>query len=218
MGYNCVSFYVHWAVLEGNPGEFSAQGVFAFEPFFDAAKKAGIYLLARPGPYINAEVSGGGYPGWLQRVKGTLRSADQDYLQATENYVQKITQIIAKAQITNGGPVILFQPENEYTVVGGSSAIQKGFPDPFYWSTVQEQYRRAGIIVPFISNDASAKGFFAPDHPIKNVSVDIYGHDAYPLGFDCANPYTWPTTGFPTTWTTDHQNQSPSTPYSIIEV
>jgi len=46
MGYNGVSFYVHWALLEGKPGEFSADGVFALEPFFDAASKAGIYLLA----------------------------------------------------------------------------------------------------------------------------------------------------------------------------
>lgn len=46
MGYNGVSFYVHWALLEGKPGEFSADGVFALEPFFNAASKAGIYLLA----------------------------------------------------------------------------------------------------------------------------------------------------------------------------
>lgn len=84
MGYNGVSFYVDWALLEGKPGNFTAEGVFAFEPFFDAAKEAGIYLLARPGPYINAEASGGGFPGWLQRVKGTLRSADADYLAATD--------------------------------------------------------------------------------------------------------------------------------------
>ena len=67
MGYTGVSFYVDWALLEGKPGEFSAEGVFALEPFFEAAQKAGIYLLARPGPYINAEVSGGGFPGWVSR-------------------------------------------------------------------------------------------------------------------------------------------------------
>jgi hypothetical protein len=50
LGFNTVSFYVHWALLEGQPGHFTADGVFAFEPFFDAAQKAGIYLIARPGP------------------------------------------------------------------------------------------------------------------------------------------------------------------------
>jgi beta-galactosidase GanA len=50
LGFSCVSFYVHWALLEGDPGTYSAEGVFAWEPFFEAASKAGIYLLARPGP------------------------------------------------------------------------------------------------------------------------------------------------------------------------
>jgi beta-galactosidase GanA len=46
MGFNCVSFYVHWALLEGKQGDFTAQGIFAFEPFFQAATDAGIYLIA----------------------------------------------------------------------------------------------------------------------------------------------------------------------------
>jgi beta-galactosidase GanA len=46
MGFNCVSFYVDWALLEGKQGDFSAEGVFAFEPFFQAATDAGIYLIA----------------------------------------------------------------------------------------------------------------------------------------------------------------------------
>lgn len=83
-GFNMVSFYVDWALLEGKPGEFRSEGVFAIEPFIDAAKEAGIFLLARPGPYVNAEVSGGGFPGWLQRVKGTLRTNASDYLSATD--------------------------------------------------------------------------------------------------------------------------------------
>jgi beta-galactosidase len=98
MGYTGVSFYVDWALLEGKPGDFSAKGVFDLAPFFDAASTAGIYLLAvsasrfsltrltsqRPGPYINAEASGGGFPGWTQRVQGKLRTADKAYLEATD--------------------------------------------------------------------------------------------------------------------------------------
>lgn len=108
-----MSFYVDWALLEGTPGKFSAEGVLAWEPFFEAATQAGIYLIARPGPYINAEASGGGFPGWLQRVQGRLRTRDQDYMDATRHYMREIGKVIAPAQITNGGPVILFQPENE---------------------------------------------------------------------------------------------------------
>jgi beta-galactosidase GanA len=69
---------------------YRAEGVFDLQPFFDAASKAGIYLIARPGPYINAEVSGGGFPGWLQRVNGTLRTAAADYLNATDKCVSPL--------------------------------------------------------------------------------------------------------------------------------
>ncbi|KAI8936509.1 hypothetical protein NX059_006914 [Plenodomus lindquistii] len=211
LGYNGVSFYVDWALLEGKPGEYRADGVFDLQPFFDAAQEAGIYLLARPGPYINAEVSGGGFPGWIQRINGTLRTSAPDFLAATDNYMKNVGATIAKAQITNGGPIILVQPENEYTQ---ATSTIKPFPDPVYMQYVEDQIRDAGIIVPLISNDASPKGNNAPGQP---AGVDIYGHDGYPLGFDCANPNTWPDGKLPTNWKQLHLQQSPNTPYSIIE-
>jgi hypothetical protein len=118
---------------------------------------------------------------------------------------------IAAAQITNGGPIILVQPENEYTQALGNI---RPFPDPNYMEYIYKQLRDAGIVVPLISNDASAKGHNAPGQP---AAVDIYGHDGYPLGFDCANPTTWPDGKLPTDWHALHLNQSPSTPYSIVE-
>lgn len=104
LGYNTVSFYVDWNILEGKQGEFRAEGVFAYEPFFEAATKSGIWLIAvsllqwcewsrlrpwpqRPGPYINAEVAAGGLPGWLQRIKGMIRTNADDYMEATELWV-----------------------------------------------------------------------------------------------------------------------------------
>lgn len=84
LGFNGVSFYVDWALLEGKPGAYRAEGVFDLQPFFDAATEAGIYLIARPGPYINAEASGGGFPGWVQRINGTLRTRATDFLEATD--------------------------------------------------------------------------------------------------------------------------------------
>ncbi|KAH8890603.1 glycoside hydrolase family 35 protein [Thozetella sp. PMI_491] len=211
LGLNTCSFYVHWAQLEGKPGHFSAKGIFDYSAFFAAAKEAGIYLIARPGPYINAEASGGGFPGWLQRIKGHLRSSDPDYLAATDNYAESIGKIIADAQITNGGPVILYQPENEYT--GAASGVY--FPDPAYMQYVEDQARKAGIVVPLISNDASAQGHNVPGS--GEGQVDIYGHDGYPLGFDCGNPTVWPANALPTNWRATHLKQSPTTPYAIPE-
>ncbi|KAJ5613996.1 hypothetical protein N7528_007650 [Penicillium herquei] len=214
LGFNCVSFYVDWAVLEGKPGHYRADGIFDLDKFFDAATEAGIYLLARPGPYINAEASGGGFPGWLQRVNGTLRTTAPAYLEATDNYMSNVASTIAKAQITNGGPIILYQPENEYS--GACCYVSDSeFPDPYYMQYVEDQARNAGVVIPLMNNDAGAEGHNAPGTGIGQV--DIYGHDSYPLGFDCANPYTWPSGDLPTTFYTEHMEQSPTTPYSLVE-
>jgi hypothetical protein len=80
---------------------------------------------------------------------------------------------------------------------------------------VEDQARKAGIVIPFISNDAWTGGHNAPGTGVGEV--DIYGHDGYPLGFDCANPTTWPAGDLPANWYATHMEQSPSTPYSIPE-
>ncbi|KAJ2980248.1 hypothetical protein NUW58_g6995 [Xylaria curta] len=238
LGYNGVSFYVNWALLEGNPGRFIAEGVFAYEPFFSAASEAGIYLFARPGPYVNAEISGGGYPGWLQRNPGTLRTNETAYMDATENYVAHIGNIVAKAQITNGGPVVLLQAENEYVrttagfdrefapetlkiekshlfIIQTNGANWVKFPDFKYIDGVNQQYRKAGVVVPLVNNEAAIIGLITPGKP---GGPDIYGHDSYPIGWDCANPENnWTPGKLPTNWRQLHLEQSPNTPYSIPE-
>lgn len=178
LGFTGAGFYVDWALLEGNPGHFTAEGVFSYERFFEAASEAGIYLLARPGPYINAEVSGGGFPGWLQNEEAILRTNQSGYIDATANYVSHIGKIVAGAQITNGGPVVLLQPENEYTY--GADWVK--WPDRLYIETVNQQYRDAGVVVPFVNNEAAVIGLFTPG---DRGGPDIYGHDSYPSGFDC---------------------------------
>jgi beta-galactosidase GanA len=136
LSFSAVSFYTDWALFEGEPGVYNASGIFALESFFNAVSQAGIYLITCPGPvslfdlwdlgvpansrqYINAKSSGGGFPGWVQRIKGT------------DNYVAHVGATIAQYQITNGGPIILLQPENEYTR-GTTSAPPVYFPDPTY--------------------------------------------------------------------------------------
>lgn len=89
------------------------------------------------------------------------------------------------------------------------------FPNHEYFAGVEKLYRDNGIVVPFVSNDASPNGNFAPGTGLG--AVDIYGHDGYPLGFDCANPYTWPDGNLPTDYYMLHEKESPSTPYTISE-
>ncbi|KAF4554041.1 putative glycosyl hydrolases family 35 protein 3 [Elsinoe fawcettii] len=210
LGYNGVSFYVDWALLEGAPGDFSAEGVFAWEPFFEAAVESGIYLLARPGPYINAEVSGGGFPGWLSRVPAYLRTNETAFVDASRNYISNIGKIIAAAQITNGGPVIALQAENEYS----AGAPWTTFPDREYLEGLNQQFRDAGIVVPFINNEAWQGGQVVPG---QVGGPDIYGFDTYPIGFDCSQPTNWSTASLTSTYYQTHLQQSPNGPLSILE-
>ena len=100
----------------------------------------------------------------------SLRTNATAYLEATDMYTQKIGEIIAKAQITNGGPVILFQPENEY-----SRDLTTVFPNRYYFSYVEDQYRNAGIVVPFLDNEVTQTALFPPGSGLG--AVDLYGFD-----------------------------------------
>jgi hypothetical protein len=74
--------------------------------------------------------------------------------------------------------------------------------------------RKAGIVVPLINNEASAKGYVTPD---TKADIDIYGFDGYPLGFDCANPQTWPDQALPTGYANSHAAYGGGTPFSLLE-
>lgn len=184
LGFNGVSFYVDWALLEGKQGHIIDAEIFKLDRFFSAAAQAGIYLIARPGPYINAETSAGGYPGWTLRLNGTLRSNDADSRESIVNYATSIGKVIAAAQIQNGGPVIIYQPENEYA--SWPNTPPEDFPlqlNKEFMAFVEEQFRNAGITVPSIVNDNLNLGSFAPGTGLGET--DIYGIDAYPMRYDC---------------------------------
>ncbi|OGM40835.1 putative beta-galactosidase [Aspergillus bombycis] len=224
MGFNGVSFYTDWGLLEANPGNVmigdngvnNNTDIWNLDEFFAAASEAGIYLIARPGPYINAETSAGGIPGWVLRIKGVIRSISPDYVASIKNYMSKVGKIIADAQITRGGPVIMVQPENEYTTWPGLT--EEEFPSQMnraVMALMAEELRAAGVDVPMAMNDNEVEGYFAPGTGLGEV--DIYGIDAYPMRYDCAHPDVWPTYRFPYDWNILHEEQSPSTPFTIME-
>src|ERR671932_472359 len=114
-GYNATSIYFDWGYHSPKPGVYDFTGVRDVDKLLDIADEVGIYVIARPGPYINAETDGGGFPGWLTTQKGRARSSAPDYTEAYRDWLRRIDAIIARHQVTNGtGSVILYQVENEY--------------------------------------------------------------------------------------------------------
>lgn len=126
------------------------------------------------------------------------------------SYSANIGRIIAEHQITNGGPVILYQPENEYQ----SFVDEYDAPDYEYWDNVKKQFEDAGIVVPSINNEAHMNGYITTLTP---ANVDIYGHDSYPVGFDCTRPDIWPTP-LATDWLAENNQLAPESPYALLEV
>jgi len=87
--------------------------------------------------------------------------------------LRKVASTISKNQITNGGPIILYQPENEYTPWESAPTV-----DPQYMQNIMDSVRAAGVLVPFINNDQWPAGDAVPGSGVG--AVDIYGHDDYP--------------------------------------
>ncbi|KAF4569577.1 hypothetical protein EYR40_008555 [Pleurotus pulmonarius] len=207
-GFNTVSFYVNWALHFPTPDTNNGQGDFQkgtyrdIQRFIDEARKAGLWLIARPGPYINAETTGGGFPGWVGNIAGSLRTNNPNFKQAWTPYMTVISKIIAENQITNGGPIILVQAENEFSASANNSP---------YMQDVIDTYRSNGVVVPITHNDqhAGQAGNFSPDLPGQG-RVNIYCGDSYPQG---ANRWAQVQSIY---WSA-HKNVAPNNPLCLAE-
>jgi len=115
------------------------------------------------------------------RLPCTLRTDCPEYLHAITPYLTTYGEIIARAEISNGGPVILVQPENEYSWTPGTN--ETTFPTQstrVYRQYVQDVLRKAGVTLPFTNNDNTDLGLWAPGTGLGEV--DIYSFDDYPRG------------------------------------
>ena len=176
-GFNTVCIYFNWAYHSPKAGVYDFTGIRDVNQLLDISQQVGLYVIVRPGPYINAETDAGGFPGWLTTQQGRARSSAPDYTAAYMDWLSHIDPILAQHQITHGGNILLYQVENEYT---------QGVLDHTYMQQLENKVRADGIDVPLDHNDASLKGTWAPGS--GPGAVDLYGFDSYPQGFNCSNP------------------------------
>ena len=52
LGFNAISSYFFWGLHNPSPGVFDFDGWKSLEPFFQAANDAGLFVIARPGPWV----------------------------------------------------------------------------------------------------------------------------------------------------------------------
>ncbi|HEV3229596.1 MAG TPA: beta-galactosidase [Solirubrobacteraceae bacterium] len=173
-GFNTVSLYFSWAYHSSAPGSYDFSGIRDVDRLLTMAEQAGVYVIARPGPYINAELDGGGFPGWLSTQLGAARTSAPDYTQAWMDYLSHLDPIIARHQITRGGSVIAYQVENEL--------VNSPDKEP-YMQALATKVRQDGIDVPTTANLVVA--------PTWEPVLDLAGPDIYPNGFACGSPQSW---------------------------
>jgi beta-galactosidase GanA len=180
-GFNGVSLYFDWAYHSPAPGVYDFTGVRDVDRLLRLTEELGLYVVARPGPYINAEVTGGGFPAWLKQVPGRGRSNDPGYTAAYRDWLGHINPIIARHQVTRGGSVLLYNVENEYAV--NTSAD--------YMTDLQNQARAAGITVPITHNACCDAASWSSSWGSGPGAVQIPGVDDYPQSFECQTPDVW---------------------------
>lgn len=146
MGCNTISAYLFWNHHENEEGIYDFRtGNRDIAKFISTAAEEGMWVLIRPGPYVCAEWELGGIPPYLLRTQGIkLRCMDPVYMKAAERYISRLADVLRPCLVTNGGPVLMIQIENEYGSYGN---------DRNYLIALKEIWERSGIDVPFFTGD-----------------------------------------------------------------
>ena len=80
----------------------------------------------RPDPYICSEWDLGGLPAWLLGNSGMrLRCYHEPVLSAVDRYFDALLPLLAPLQITQGGPILAMQVENECASYGNDREYLK---------------------------------------------------------------------------------------------
>ncbi|GAB7358299.1 hypothetical protein MBLNU230_g2373t1 [Neophaeotheca triangularis] len=186
-GLNAVNTYFFWSYHSASRGvlDFETAGK-DVQRLFDIAREEGLWVVARPGPYVNAETSAGGLALWTTDGSGgEYRTADERFYEAWLPWITEMGKIIARNQITEGGPVIMDQIENELT----QNSRDANDTLVRYMEQIQRASRDAGIVVPFNSNEKNFRGpsWTTDFEPVGDSAVDLYGLDDYPGALSCSD-------------------------------
>lgn len=148
MGCNTIASYVFWNYHEMEDGKFDfTTWNRDLAGFVKIVQEEGMWFILRPGPYTCAEWDFGGLPSYLLKTPDIkVRCKDPRYMAAVEKYFDAITPVIKPLLVTNGGPILMVQVENEYGSYGN---------DRYYMRTLAKMWKDRGINVPFYTSDGA---------------------------------------------------------------
>jgi beta-galactosidase len=165
MGCNAIAAYVFWNHHE------TAEGLFDFTTgnrdlarFLRLVQAEGLWVILRPGPYVCAEWDFGGIPPYLLRIPDLkIRCLDPRYMAAAERYMKRLATVVRPLLVTNGGPILMLQVENEYGSYGNDRA---------YMRRLREVWVSAGIDVPFFTADGATPADLEAGH-LEGAAVGL---------------------------------------------
>ncbi len=129
-----------------------------------SSQAEGLWVLLRPGPYVCAEWDFGGIPSYLLRIPDLkVRCLDPRYMEAAERYMGRLATVVRPLLVTNGGPILMLQVENEYGSYGNDRA---------YMRRLKEVWLGAGIDVPFFTADGPTPHMLEAGH-LEGAAVGL---------------------------------------------
>ncbi len=146
MGCNTIAAYFFWNYHEDKNRKFDFRSENRdVAEFIKICQQEGLWVIARPGPYVCAEWDFGGIPPYLLQYPDLkIRCLDTRYMTAVSRYVKAIAKELQPLQITKGGPILMLQIENEYGSFGN---------DKTYLKALKNLWQKEGISVPFYTAD-----------------------------------------------------------------
>jgi len=179
MGFNTVTYYVPWGYFTPKRGIYDFSGIRDVDRALSMAEEEGLYVIVRAGPYVNAELTRGGFPTWLVTQRAKARTDAPEYLDAVDEWYAHINPILRRHQLSDGGgSIILYQIENELPETTPAHVR--------YMHHLYDQARADGITVPIFHNDIGRNGYWVPKSSTVANTVagpnDLYAWDSYPGG------------------------------------
>ncbi len=203
MGFNVLDIYIAWNQVEPREGEFNFDQP-NLRRFLELARENGIFVAIRPGPFITNEMDGGGLPAWLslRSTKASfnadgqvnIRSHDPDFIAAVRRYWNALNEVIKPYTADQGGPVVLYVVENEYTWFEQFFGYEKylfsvdgrperpwrqPLPTKPYFQALHDIVRQSGITLPIVSCPGDGK---------VSAMGDVPGVAPFPNIYEWANP------------------------------
>lgn len=133
-GFNAVAAYIPWLWHQPEPGLSDLDGhthpMRSLSGFLDLAAEMGLWIIARPGPYIMAETINEGIPPWVfsqypqvafigqdGKAQNVVSYLHPDFLKCVEGWYQAVFEVLAPRQVSRGGKIVLTQLDNEMGMI-----------------------------------------------------------------------------------------------------